>query len=257
MKPPACAARTAAHALSAAPTRGGTGPERCRLRCPNDAYGLSLCGSLVFLKDHVRVDAAEPEGVNSCPTRRLFLPMNPRPSFGVEIEGCFLKLQFQVRLFTVQSWRQDLVMKRQSCFDHGGDSGGWHGVADHRLHRTYGAPGPRAISRTENPLEGFDLSDIADRCAGSMRLNQFHAKWGTACRFICTVQSHLLAFDAWRQNSERTPIARDTDSFDDCINTITITLCFGTTFEDHDAENFAEQRAVGIVVERTNLTLPR
>ena len=69
---------------------------------------------IMFLENGVRVNASKTERIDSGPPGSA-CPVNPRPSFRIDVERAFLQFEFGVRLDAVQSGRKNLVIQCQCC----------------------------------------------------------------------------------------------------------------------------------------------
>ena len=206
----------------------------------------------VFFQDGVRIDAAEAESVHARAPRRFGRSVNPGPRLGVDVEIGFFELQLGVGIFA-QRRRQHFVMQSQRGFDQSRHAGGGHGVADHGFHRAQRAARRFGLARRKHAPQRLHFHHIADRRAGAVRFQQPDGERIDARRFVGAAQRQFFAFQARRQHMGGPAIARNADVFQHCIDMVAIALGLRQALQHHHADAFAQQRAVGVFIERAQL----
>ena len=125
-----------------------------------------------FLDQDMGIDAAKPESADgraSGLSRR-----SPRPGLGLleDTKRAFLEPQLGGSLPEIRGGWQLPILDSQQNLEQTGCTGGREGVADVRLDRADGAPGPGRARICPERLEALDLDSVTDRGAGGMAFDQ-------------------------------------------------------------------------------------
>ncbi len=208
-----------------------------------------------LLQHHVGVDPAEPEGVHGGPADRLpdvGLP-GAGPVQGAKARGG----EGGVGVLAVQGGQQGAVVEREGGFHQARDSGGRHGVADHRLHRaedrvedvTTPLPWP------EHLCQGGEFGRITGGRRGAVRLQQAD---GVRCGRIEAGGVPGLPYGAGLparvggDESRRTAVSGHARAPDHRVHAVAVALGVREPLQDDDARALADEDAVRVTVEGTD-----
>ena len=209
-----------------------------------------------LLEHRVGVDAAEAERVDAG-APRLGAAMDPGPRLGVDVERRSLEAELRIRLLAAQRRRQQPVVKCERGLDQAGDAGGGDRVTDHRLDRPQGAPRQLAVALPEHPRQRLHLDHVPDRRARAVRLDQPDAVRRDPGGGVRAPQRQLLSLDARRHHAHPPPVARDADTTDHRVHAVAVADRVIHPLEHDGADSLAQQCAVGVLVERTQLLAAR
>ncbi len=208
-----------------------------------------------FLQDHVRVDAAEPEGVDRG-AARVQPRTDPRCRLGIEVERCRLQPEVGVDLVD-QRRRQDLVVQGEACLDQRCGAGGGDAVADHRLDGAEGDVGVGSLAAAQDLAQRLDFGAVAERDAGAVRLHQTDGAGIDPALGIGALHRQHFALQARRHQSHGTAVGGGSDRLDHRVDAVVVAQRVIQPLEDDDSLSLAEQRAVGRLVERSDPRGPR
>ena len=148
-------------------------------------------------------------------------------------------------------------MKRQRRLDQPRHTSGRHRMADHGFHRAQRAARRLGLARRKHPPQRFHFHYVAHRSTRTVRLHQAHGQRIYPRRLVGPAQCQFLPFQARRQHMRGPAVAGNADVLQYCINMVTVALGFRQAFQHHHAHALAQQRAIGVFVERAQLAAMR
>ena len=177
--------------------------------------------------------------------------VDPRAGARAQVERRALQAELRVGPLHVDRRRQHAMVQRERELDHAGHPGGRDRVADHRLDGAERAARQAAVALAEHLGERLDLGDVADRRARCRAPRAARCVAGStpACGVGAPQRQHL-ALDARRHDAHAAPVAGHADAADHRVDPVAVALGVLDALEHEHADALAEQRAVGVLVER-------
>ena len=179
----------------------------------------------VLLHRHVEIRATESEGADRA-AARMFTATNPGTCFRVDVQRPVGEPEQCVGLGDLERWRQHTVVERERDFDQSCGAGGRLRVPDLRLHRTERAPRVAVLLRwPEDRREPARLSGITGLRRRAVRLDQLDRCRAIVGFLVRTAKCLGLTFGPRRVDTGTLSVRRRTESTNDRVDLVTITLC--------------------------------
>ena len=206
----------------------------------------------VLLHRDVEVAAAEAEGADAR-AARVVAPAHPRTRLGAQVEGTVLDLETGVGAVDLDGGREHLVLQRHHRFEQARRARRRLGVTDLRLDAAERAPllGLPARALLEGELQPGELRDVAGLGGRAVRLEQLHRLGPVAGQLVGAAQGLGLAARARRVHALGPSVGRAAHTAEDGVDAVAVTLGVGEALEGDHPQAFAQDRAVGLVRERT------
>ncbi len=208
-----------------------------------------------FLQDDMRIHAAETKCVDSRAPRWVPRVVNPGPRVGIEVKRQFV--QPRVGLFAVQAGRQDFIRQGHCRANERRHPGCWHQMADHRFDAAHCAALDRRFGVSIEPPHARQFSLVADDCPGSVGFEIPNCFRIDPSIVVGPLKSLDLPIGRWGQDVVPSPVAGDSDSFDDRIHLVSIAQGVLPAFEQDHSSSFADHDAIGPSIKRPNLSCRR
>ena len=213
----------------------------------------------VFFQYHVKIAAPETKGTDPRSSGMIRIG-NPGLCPGVEIKRAVTDLQPGIRLINLEGGRQNLVMQSQHAFDESCRACCGFGMTDHGFDSTHGtavflcAATPIQTDIRINLLQRTEFHFIPHTGSGSVSLHQFHCGRRNTGLQISRSKRFHLAFCTGRINAPGFSVTGRANAFDNCINPISVCLCFFQRFEHKQTNPLSQQGSVRIRGKRPHIS---
>ena len=210
----------------------------------------------VLFQHQVEVATAESERRKSGSTRMLGVT-HPGASHRVQIESAVFDTELGVRLFDIDSGREDLVMQSQSSFDEAGRTGRRFGVPDLRLNAAESAPLLVFTGFGVDSLESLELHHVSDLGTGTVGFHHLDGATRDIGILVSATQGARLTGTEGSVNGFVLAVAGSTHSSNHGVHSVSVALGIGQALENYHTQALADQSTVGVGVEGADLARSR